>query len=245
VSEASTDDNQPESEPAGRYVRRSEVLSRLANLYEDSRYLEIGVRKGVTFDQVPAARKVAVDPLFLFDHEQMQRDHPGTEYHQVTSDDYFASLIGVDEKFDVIYLDGLHVYEQTLRDLMNALDHLQPRGVIVIDDTRPPSYVASLPERDAFFAVRTWLGVTDRSWMGDVYKLVWFLDTFCPHLTFRTIANNHGQTVVWRTRRAEIQPRTIGEIDRLTFEQFVLEQDVLQLRRFGEIRRELRHDLGL
>ena len=43
-----------------------------------------------------------------------------------------------------------------LRDLTNALHHLQPRGVIVIDDTRPSSYAASLPHQRDARAVRTW-----------------------------------------------------------------------------------------
>ncbi|MDO9494486.1 MAG: class I SAM-dependent methyltransferase [Nocardioides sp.] len=226
-------------------ISRAAVLSRLTSLYPQARYLEIGVCEGATFDRVPAARKVAVDPEFRFDHVAMQRDHPGTEYHQVTSDDYFASAVGEDEQFDVIYLDGLHVYEQTLRDLMNALDHLQPHGVIVIDDTRPPTYLASLPDRDNFFTVRSWLKSTDQRWMGDVFKLVYFIDTFCPGLSFSTIANNHGQTVVWRKRRAEVTPRTLGEIAALTFEQLVLTEDVLRLAPFGKIRPRLRADLGL
>ncbi len=241
-----------EPDPAGtdetappRRIARHGVLRRLTNLYESARYLEVGVNRGVTFDQVPAHRKVAVDPVFQFDHEQKQRENAGTEYHQVTSDEYFASVVGPDEQFDVIYLDGLHVYEQTLRDLMNALHHLQPQGVIVIDDTRPPTHLASLPDREEFFALRRWSGSTDKRWMGDVFKLVWFVETFCPNLTFRTIVNNHGQTVLWRQRRSEVPQRTLGEIADLSFERVVLDEEVLQLRPFAEIRRELRRDLGL
>lgn len=227
-------------------ISRASVVNQLTNLYPEARYLEIGVCEGATFDAVRAHRKVAVDPEFRFDHVARQREQPGTEYHQVTSDDYFASLVGEDEQFDVIFLDGLHVYEQTLRDLMNALDHLQPRGVIVIDDTRPPTYLASLPDRDNFFKVREWLGgEIDKRWMGDVFKLVYFIDTFCPGLSYSTIANNHGQTVVWRKRRGEVTQRTLGEIAGLTFEQLVLTEDVLRLAPFGRIRPQVRADLGL
>lgn len=230
---------------ARKHISRATVLSRLTSLYAEPRYLEIGVCEGATFDQVPAAGKVAVDPEFRFDHVAAQRDKPGTEYHQVTSDAYFESVVGEDEQFDVIYLDGLHVFEQTLRDLMNALDHLQPQGVIVIDDTRPPTYLASLPDRDNFFTVRRWLRTTDQRWMGDVFKLIYFIDTFCPGLSYATIANNHGQTVIWRKRRSEVTQRTMAEVAGLTFEQLVLSQDVLRLAPFGEIRPRLREDLGL
>lgn len=221
------------------------MLRRLTNLYDEPRYLEIGVCEGATFNGVPAHRKVAVDPEFRFDHVAREQEQPGTEYHQVTSDEYFTRIAGADEKFDVIYLDGLHVFEQTLRDLMHALDHLQPQGVIVADDTRPPTYLASLPDRDNFFQVRSWMGIDDQRWMGDVFKLVYFVDTFCPHLSYRTISNNHGQTVFWRHRRTEPTLRTWQDIGSLDFEQLVLTEDVLRLGRFGEIRRELRRDLGL
>lgn len=226
-------------------LRRPAVLRRLIRLYENPRYLEIGVRHGVTFDRVPAARKVAVDPLLDFDVPAALRANPHHEYHEVTSDEYFATIVDPDDRFDVIYLDGLHVYEQTLRDLMNALNHLQPQGVIVIDDTRPPTYLASIPGREDFFRVREYLGTTAQAWMGDVYRLVWFLETFCPHLSYGTILDNHGQTVVWRQRRTDYPQRSLAEVAGLTFEDMVREEEVLRLEPFGRIRTRLRQDLGL
>lgn len=234
---------QPTDPP--KLVSRFAVIRQLCRLYPEARYLEVGVWKGRTFDKVPAARKVAVDPDFQLSPPVAERDEPGTDYHEVTSDDYFATIVGQEEKFDVVFLDGLHVYEQTLRDLMNTLDHLQPRGVVVVDDTHPPTHLTSLPDRDEYFAVRDYLGETDKRWMGDIYKLVWFVQTFCPHLSYRTIADNHGQTVIWRKRRADVPQRTLREVADLTFEQMVVDEDVLQLRPWAQIRRELRRDLGL
>lgn len=233
--------NQQQDKP----LRRSNVLKRLTNLYEKPRYLEVGVARGTTFDRVPAARKVAVDPQFRFDHEAMAREHPEATYHPVPSDEYFNRIIDADDEFDVIYLDGLHVYDQTLRDLLNALEHLQPRGVIVIDDTRPPTYLASLPDRQQFFEVKRATGATGKAWMGDVYKAVYFIEAICPYLSYATIANNHGQTVVWRSRRDETPGYGLKDIGEITFERFRQSQDVLRLQRFGEIRRRVRRDLAL
>ena len=56
-----------------------------------------------------------------------------------------------------MFLDGLHTFAQTYRDLINAFK-VCPDGVILIDDTRPPSYLASLPDRHIYETVRTWLG---------------------------------------------------------------------------------------
>lgn len=228
-----------------KYVRRARVMQRFLSLYEDPRYLEVGVCKAKTFDQVTASVKVAVDPVFQFDHEDPQRDRAGVSYHQVPSDEYFGSIIGTDEMFDLIYLDGLHTVEQTLRDLLNALPHLQPKGVIVIDDTHPPTYPASLPDRKDYREAKTRLGVEERAWMGDVYRLVYFIDTFCQHLSYRTVSNNHGQTVVWRERRPEVTDRGLVAVGGLSFEALEESKEVLRLAPLGDIVREVRQALGL
>lgn len=235
----------PVLDKADRITRKA-VLRPLTALYEQARYLEVGVCQGVTFHRVPAALKVAVDPRFQFDVEDRRSNNPEATYHEVTSDEYFSTLIDPAQQFDVIYLDGLHTLEQTLRDLMNALNHLQPDGVIVIDDTRPPSYLASLPDRQNYFTVRSWLDLDDqKAWMGDVYRLVYFIETFCPHLSFGTIADNHGQTVVWRSRRSAVPDRTLREVGDLSFEDFVLQHEHLRLAPFADILTRLRTDLSL
>jgi len=242
MSSETTDVVNPE---ADRKIRRFQVMRRLTNLYPDPRYLEIGVCKGKTFDRVPATRKVAVDPAFRFDHVAMEAAHPEAAYHPVPSDDYFAKHAGPDDEFDVVYLDGLHVYDQTLRDLLNALEHLQPRGTIVIDDTRPPTYLAAIRDRPDFDAERRRTGSDAKEWMGDVFKVVHFIQAFCPYLRYATIANNHGQTVVWRGQRDEPPVRELAAIHDMTFEDFTESLDVMRLKPFRAIRRELRRDLGL
>lgn len=222
-------------------ISRHRVVKRLLTLFEEPTYLEVGVSRGVTFHHVTASHQVAVDPAFLFDVENEAAQRPHAEYHSVTSDDYFGRVSG-DRRFNVIYLDGLHTLEQTLRDLLNALDHLEPRGVIVIDDVRPPSYHASLPDQRRAVQLRALVGAEqDKSWMGDVYRLVWFIDTFCQGLTYRTIADNHGQLVVWRQSRADVVERSLREVAELSFEDFALEPDVLRLQPFREIMRELKN----
>jgi hypothetical protein len=221
-------------------------MRRLLAHYDDPRYLEIGVCEGRTFDRVDAAVKVSVDPEFRFDHTAPERQVPGTSYHQTTSDDYFGTIVGPDAQFDVIYLDGLHTVEQTLRDLLNALPHLQPRGVLVIDDVRPPTALAAIPDRQEFFDVRGAQGRDDeKAWMGDVFSLVYFIETFCQQLSFRVIANNHGQAVVWRHRRPQVPQRGLAEVGAMSYDDLVREQDALRLAPFGEIVREVRADLGL
>ncbi|MDQ4051228.1 MAG: class I SAM-dependent methyltransferase [Actinomycetota bacterium] len=240
------DDNAPaEGKTARRRLPRHVVVRRLLSSYADPRYLEVGVFRGVTFDRVEAATKVAVDPNFQFDPTDPARARPGVSYHPVTSDEYFGSIVEPGELFDVIFLDGLHTVEQTLRDLLNALAHLQPQGVILVDDVRPPTYIASLRSHQRFAKVRAKIGAQENQWMGDVYRLMYFIDTFCQQLTYRTISNNHGQAVIWRKRRPSVTERTLTEVGQLTFEEFCLTDDVLRSAPLGRIEPEMRADLGL
>lgn len=227
-------------------IGRAQVIKRLLAHYEEPRYLEVGVCEARTFDRVTAAEKVAVDPKFRFDPDAEDRQVPGVSYHQVTSDDYFGSIVDTDERFDVIYLDGLHTVEQTLRDLLNALEHLQPQGVIVIDDVLPPTELAAIADRQEFLAVRRDAGrEEEKAWMGDVFRLVYFIDTFCQQLSFGVIDNNHGQAVVWRQRREAVTQRGLADVGGLTFADLERSREALHLAPFGQILRQVRRDLGL
>lgn len=223
-------------------LQRWQVVQSLLELYRDPRYLEVGVSRGGTFRRVEAARKVAVDPKFLFDWEADQKEFaPATTFHQIPSDEYFGTRDP--EEFDVIFLDGLHTFEQTLRDLLNALERLAPGGVILIDDIRPTSYHASLPDQDRARELRfaaPGVNVEDASWMGDVYRLVWFIDAFCQGLTYRTIDNNHGQAVVWRERRESVTDRPAREVADLSYADYMLNPDVMQRFTFGKILADVR-----
>ena len=240
---------QPAQSPAKQVKRRRvprwEVVQTLLGRFEDPRYLEVGVSKGTTFHQISAASKVAVDPVFKFDWEtERRRRSADTEYYQVTSDVYFGAIVDDDQQFDVIFLDGLHTFEQTLRDFTNALTHLAPRGVIVIDDVNPPTYHASLPDPSRYQRLRKHVKDDRRAWMGDVYKLVWFIDTFYQSMSYATVADNHGQAVVWRERRTSVVDRSTTEIGDLSFESFVLGADVLQRRPFAEIVADMGPHIG-
>ena len=90
----------------------SDRINKLLHLIGGSSYLEVGVQEGKTFHQVDATTKVAVDPKFLFDVHKAREGNSACAYHEVTSDRYFQGLSGSDS-FDLIFLDGLHRYEQT------------------------------------------------------------------------------------------------------------------------------------
>jgi SAM-dependent methyltransferase len=221
---------------------RAEVNQAILDLYESPSYLEIGVFDGNTFNAIRARRKVAVDIAFSLDLDAARATVAGqdVEYHECPSDDYFTRIIG-DERFDVIFVDGLHTFDQTLRDLLNAIDHLREGGTIVIDDVIPPSYAASLPSLERSGAFREARGIKAVDWMGDVYRVIFFLRDYMPGFSFATLTENHGETVLWRQiRPLDAAPRSVEAISRLTFADCQFHRDAFNIRPFGEIMDMLR-----
>jgi hypothetical protein len=200
-------------------VSRSEVINSFITHYENPSYLEIGVSEGETFFSINARRKVAVDPHFIFDIEKVKLENTHLELHEVTSDRFFENIIDSSDRFSVIYLDGLHTFEQTLRDFTNSIHFLAHDGVIIIDDVVPSSYAASLPSQADAFLMKRAINEADNSWMGDTFKVVFFIRAYFPTFTIKTINNNHGQAIVWRAHRASpaITDFTPGKIDQLEF----------------------------
>jgi len=84
-------------------------------------YLEIGCDWDVVFREIPLDHKVGVDP-----------QHGGTL--RMTSDEFFETNT---DTFDVIFIDGLHICQQVLKDIFNSLAVLNPGGVIVMHDCLP------------------------------------------------------------------------------------------------------------
>lgn len=210
-------------------VSRVQVVQAALDLFTAPTYLEVGVNQGKTFNALGAETKVAVDPRFLFDYKEIAATVPGTSFHEITSDEYFGTIATRETQFDVIYLDGLHTAEQTVRDLINAITLLSPQGVIVIDDVFPNSYAASLPDRGDTRRVRKATGDTAGAWMGDVFRLVYFVETFCQQFSYATVSNNHGQLVMWRQAREEVPARLIETVARKEYKDVLLEQDTFRL----------------
>lgn len=180
---------------ANHSVRR---LNRLAEALECRSYLEVGVETGTTFLEVNVEKRVGVDPCFKFDWQQ-HHGNAGIELHACTSDEYFASL-DPESRFDLIFLDGLHTFEQTYRDIQHALRHSHARTAIVIDDTVPSDVFSCCREFDECLTLRAqFLGSDDNSWHGDTYKVVPLLAAFNCDLRLLTLADGgNPQTLLWR-----------------------------------------------
>ncbi|HEY2636606.1 MAG TPA: class I SAM-dependent methyltransferase [Solirubrobacteraceae bacterium] len=215
------------------------------DMFEAPRYLEIGLFRGVTFRAIEAAEKVGVDPDLQYLEFAPADAGPNATIHEVTSDDYFGQVADPGERFDVVFLDGLHSFEQTMRDLHNALAFTGPRGIIVVDDVYPSSFAAALPVYEQFRRVRNTLHIESGAWMGDVYRLLFFLETFHQELTYRTVAEDYGQMVVWRQRRPAVEERSVEAVARMTYDDAVLGRHHFAPRPWREIVAEAGAALGL
>jgi len=188
-------------------------------------YLEIGVQAGKTFFNVDIPVKVAVDPNFLFDY----KEHASSEsiFYNCTSDDFFSSVDN-SPRFDLVFLDGLHTFDQTYRDFCNALLYTHEGSIIIIDDTVPNDYYSSLRSQSSCVLrrKREAPGSTIEEWRGDVYKVILLLTLFHSSMGFITSTDDGpGQTIVWRKNSypnlSQFCPPTVNQ-DRykLLFEYF-------------------------
>ena len=212
-------------------MTRSDIIQALLGVYEAPAYLEIGVDNGYTFNAVTAVHKRAVDPEFKYQTTDLSEGHRTVRHFAMPSDAYFAGP-GAGWLVDVAFIDGLHTFEQTLRDLLNVQTHLRQGGVIVIDDVNPTSYHAALPDPAEAFRVRDHqariypIMADDFSWMGDVYRLVFFIREFMQSWRYATVAETGGQLVLWRDPRpdSDVGLRSYAAVGDIGFRDVVLNQ---------------------
>jgi hypothetical protein len=167
-----------------------------------ARYLEIGVETGHTFFEVMAAHKTAVDPYFQFDLEVAQASDPSIHYHQVPSDEFFKSK-EKNLKYDLIFLDGLHTWDQTYRDFCNAILATHDHSVIMIDDIFPCDVFSCNRDQFEGTMMRQFMtGDSSNAWHGDTYKIIPLIQMFFPSLNYCTIiSDGNPQTLVWRSTK--------------------------------------------
>ncbi len=125
-------------EESNKKPSRTEIINYLLSLKKDRTiYLEIGVRNpDDNYNSIKADEKYSVDPGVEFDSNPVD--------FKMTSDMFFQSLdenkvLNKDIRFDVIFIDGLHLAEQVDRDIANSLKYIKDDGFIVLHDCNPPS----------------------------------------------------------------------------------------------------------
>ena len=139
------------------------IINKIANKIKAKKYLEIGCDLNQVFNKIQCENKTGVDPL-----------RGGTI--KDTSDNFFK---GNTDKFDLIFIDGLHTYDQILKDFENSFNCLNDGGYIIMHDLMP----------------RTWLEEhvprISNNWCGNVWKLSFLLKDIKEH-DYKLILTDFG-----------------------------------------------------
>jgi SAM-dependent methyltransferase len=157
----------PEEEVTSGAEHYLTTLARIHEALHPGLYLEIGVRSGDSLRLAPQAA-IGVDP-----NMRLAGSVPTTTalYH-MTSDEFFRRDAddAIGRPVSLALIDGLHLFEYTLRDFMNTERRASRCGLIVADDIFPNHAVQGSRFR------RT------RVWAGDVWRLLHCLSEQRPDL---------------------------------------------------------------
>lgn len=168
----------------------TDLLNALIEKYNLKSYLEIGVQNPANnFDKVKCEMKIGIDPdLNLINNEDI---------YTGTSDEYFQII---DDKFDLIFIDGLHHADQVKRDFENSLRCLSDNGFIVIHDVLPENEAGTIVPRQT------------KVWWGDVYKWAMTVRNYSG-IRFVTFNIDNGCMLVRKDETAEPYTNYVGPCD--------------------------------
>lgn len=163
-------------------LERWEIINRIIKRYDFKNYLEIGVcDPRWCFDRIQCENKDSVDPGVEFSDNPVK--------YQMTSDEFFDT-IPANKKWDVIFIDGLHLAQQVIKDVYNSLKHLSPNGFILLHDVNPPNVWM---QRENYS-----IDGFNYPWNGTVWKAFYALRITRPDLSMCCVDTDWGVGVIRR-----------------------------------------------
>jgi hypothetical protein len=199
-------------------LSRADVINALIARHGYRSYLEIGVntqaQPGWSHDSIAIETKHGVDP-----NPAVGATFP------VTSDEFFERFAS--QTYDIVFVDGLHLFEQAYRDIVNSLVWLNENGTIVVHDCKPEQELTQRRER-----------VSD-VWHGDVWKAILKLRLEAPELEIFTVDTDEGCSIIRRGAQLLMQVDDSPE-DMYTWDFYKTHRDeILQLIDVQEFKRRL------
>lgn len=159
-----------------------QVLNTVHEALKPANYVEIGVHKGVSLVQAqPGTRCIGVDPEPSIEDDigrELERKLPDLAVYEVTSDEFFDShdltdLLG--GSVGLAFIDGLHLFEQVLRDFANLERSSDSQTVILLHDCLPFDEETAARERTTDF------------YSGDVWKATLAIRRCRPELNMAIV----------------------------------------------------------
>jgi hypothetical protein len=140
-------------------AKKHDVLAWLHRWLQPALYLEIGVDQGVSL-ACASGPAIGVDP-----RPQLRLSvalPPTAQIVASSSDAFFAQQANalLQPAPELAFIDGMHLFEFALRDLLHTERHMAPWGLVVIDDIYPCHPIQARRRRRS------------GSWTGDVWKLL-------------------------------------------------------------------------
>jgi len=204
-------------------LNRTTIIQHLINKFSYRTYLEIGVERGINFFQIDAEIKFGIDPTFTIPggYKNTERE----KFYPITSDEFFADLPEeiLEKGLDIVFIDGLHTYEQSLRDVENCLRYLNPDGIIILHDCLPDSPATAMPTLEEARKHPDFKG----NWTGDVYKTIIHLRTSRDDLFVAVVNTDWGVGIVKKGKPESMLSMGIEDIKNMTFEEFVKCKEIL------------------
>ena len=172
-------------------LTRSLIVNNIIDRKKYETYLEIGCDKNILFNSVKIKKKIGIDPV------------SGGNI-RMSSDNFFKNN---QDKFDLIFIDGLHQYEQVKRDVYNSLKFLNDNGVILLHDCMPSSFMRQAPKRSS------------NIWNGDVWRNIVELRTLDQIDTY-TIYADHGIGLILKRKNRNKLLLNIKSFKKLKFKDY-------------------------
>jgi hypothetical protein len=141
-------------------LNKYDTLKHFHNNLAPEVYLEIGVQRGRSF-KLADCSSIGIDP-FPKISEKLSYNH---RIYKMTSDEFFRQTFPIPEP-DLIFIDGLHLFEQALWDFINCEKISTLSTVILIDDVFPAHPAQASRERKT------------QKWAGDVWKVYQILKEY-------------------------------------------------------------------
>lgn len=158
-----------------------DLLGEIHDAFRPQVYIEIGVATGKSLALVRReTRALGIDPetaeLSCLVYHSPQNT---PQLYKMTSDAFFAERDVRSEmgraSFDLAFIDGLHHFDQVLRDFINMERLAGPDSVVLIHDCLPVDPRVATRERATAF------------WTGDVWRIIPCLRAVRPDLEIVTL----------------------------------------------------------
>tara|TARA_B100000287_G_scaffold253138_1_gene237846 strand:- start:13224 stop:13901 length:678 start_codon:yes stop_codon:yes gene_type:complete len=178
-------------------MKRHDIINSLISKYNLRNYLEIGVFiPEHNFNKIIAENKEGVEPGIEVDVRNNYMDGvnpPTAKMNFVTSDDFFKSIEKSwwnedTKKYDIIFIDGLHLEEQVDKDIENCLKHLNDGGFIVLHDCNPENEFRVRPMEEFY--------KDGKPWNGTVYKSIVKLRCSRDDLDIKVVDTDEGCGII-------------------------------------------------